>query len=158
MSTPKRIFITYGSGDLYRKSLRLISSEAKKLRLFDKIIVYRPQDMPDFIKSSPLKAYKRGNGYWVWKPWIIWDTLQKYPNAIVVYADGGCTLQPNYEEWESWFQLLEQYDAIAFQYRPNVVYPWMKDGKSAATNIEWTKKALLDFFEDLSGGGGDTPL
>ena len=35
----------------------------------------------------------RGGGYWVWKPWIIVDTLrQMKENDVLVYVDSGQTV------------------------------------------------------------------
>ena len=84
----KKVFVAYGSG-YYLDSLRRIGREARKLGLFSKIILYTEKDMPLFIRSSPLKAFPRGNGYWNWKPYIVWKALEDYPDAIVVYADCG---------------------------------------------------------------------
>lgn len=147
----KKVFVAYGSGS-YLNSLRRIGREARKLHLFHKVILYRESDLPSFIKSSPLMAYKRGGGYWVWKPYIIWKTMQQYPDAIVVYADCGCTLQTNMEEWERWFRLLETYDSVAFRYRLDYDYPWQPMVQRETIDAVWTKKALVDYFDPLLGG------
>ena len=147
----QKVFIAYGSGD-YLKSLHRIGKEAKKLGIFSKVILYTEKDMPQFIQASPLKAYGRGDGYWVWKPYIIWKTMQEYPNSIVVYADSGCTLKPNYEEWNKWFDLLETYDTLSFRYRLDYVYPWQQGNKTVMnTNVQWTKMSLIRYFNPMIG-------
>ncbi len=147
----QKIFIAYGSGG-YLKSLRRIGKEAKTIGVFSKVILYTEQDMPLFIQSSPLKAYSRGNGYWVWKPYIIWRTMQEYPNSIVVYVDCGCTLQPNMEEWRKWFDLLETYDTVTFRYRLDYKYPWQqKDKEVMTTDAQWTKMSLIRYFDRMIG-------
>src|SRR5574344_1134211 len=88
----KKIFITYGDKG-YHYNLKRIRGEANKLNFFDKIITYSHSDLPICIKSSPLMLFSKGGGYWLWKPYLIWKTIQKYPNATVYYADAGCTLQ-----------------------------------------------------------------
>lgn len=143
-----KVFISYGS-EGYLQSLKRIAKEAKQLGIFDKIITYQPKDMPEYIKASPLKAYQRGNGYWIWKPYIIWHTMMEYPNSIVVYADAGCTLQDNMEEWMSWFDIMERYDTIAFQYRHEYQYPWESFGHCSTTNLEWNKESLIKYFDPL---------
>ena len=145
----QKVFIAYGS-DGYLESLQRIGKEAKKLGIFSKVILYREKDMPLFIQASPLKAYGRGNGYWVWKPYIIWKTMQDYPNSIVVYADCGCTLQPNMEEWNKWFELLDTYDTLTFRYRLDYVYPWQENnGTVMTTSVQWTKMSLIRYFDPL---------
>jgi hypothetical protein len=147
----QKIFIAYGTGG-YLKSLHRIGKEAKKLGIFSKVILYTEKDMPLFIQASPLKVYGRGNGYWVWKPYIIWKTMQEYPNSIVVYADSGCTLQPNMEEWNKWFELLETYDTLAFRYRLDYVYPWQEDDETImTTDAQWTKESLIRYFDLMIG-------
>jgi len=145
-----RVFIAYGSG-AYLKSLHRIGKEAKKLGIFSKVILFTEKDMPPFIQASPLKAYGRGNGYWAWKPYIIWKTMQDYPDSIVVYADCGCTLQPNMEEWKSWFKLMETYDTLAFRYRLDYVYPWQIDNPSVTNDANWSKESLIKYFDPLIG-------
>ena len=147
----QKVFVAYGSGG-YLKSLRRIGQEAKKLGIFSKVILYREKDMPLFIQASPLKTYGRGDGYWVWKPYIIWKTMQEYPNSIVVYADCGCTLQPNMEEWNKWFELLETYDTLTFRYRLDCVYPWQMDDETVmTTSAQWTKMSLIRYFDPMIG-------
>ena len=146
----QKVFIAYGSGD-YLRSLRRIGKEAKKLGIFSKVILFTEKDLPLFIQASPLMAYGRGNGYWVWKPFIIWKTMQEYPDSIVVYADCGCTLQPNYEEWNKWFGLLETYDTLVFQYKIDSVYPWQINNPSMTNNEQWTKISLIRYFDSMIG-------
>lgn len=142
-----KIFITYGN-DLFKDSVHRIKKEARALGLFDKIITYCPGDMPEYIKASPLKAYKRGDGYWCWKPYIIWQTMQEYPDSIIVYSDAGCTLQPKFEEWDYWFSLLEQYNTIAFQYR-DVSNSDNPSNYISLINAKWTKSTVVDFFNSM---------
>lgn len=147
----QKVFIAYGS-DGYLESLRRIGKEAKGLGIFSKVILYTENDMPPFIKASPLKAYSRGNGYWVWKPYIIWKTMLEYPNSIVVYADCGCTLQPNMEEWNRWFELLETYDTLTFRYRLDYVYPWQEEDSTVmTTDAQWTKMSLIRYLDPMIG-------
>lgn len=148
----QKIFIAYGTGN-YKKSLRRISKEARNLGIFSKVITYTEKDMPLCINASPLKAYKNGNGYWVWKPYIIWKTMQDYPNSIIVYADAGCVLRRNMDEWNNWFQLMEKYDTITFQYRADHFYElWEEPEKNRkTTNLEWCKESFIRYFEPMLG-------
>ena len=143
-----KIFITYGD-DNFRLSLKRIRKEAYKLGIFDKVIVYTPKDVSNEIEQSPLMANKRGGGYWLWKPYVIWKTMQKYPNAIVVYADAGCTLNRNYEEWNSWFEIMKSVDTLLTHYRPNVDYGWSDAFKTSSVKIStWTKRQTIDYFDE----------
>lgn len=142
------IFISYGDEN-FKRSLKRISREARSLGIFDKVITYTPKDLSDEIKQSPLMNYKRGGGYWLWKPYLIWETMQKYPNAMVVYADAGCTLNKNFQEWKFWFEIMKNTDTLLTCYQPNVDYGWdMFDSQSVKIEV-WTKRATIEYFDSL---------
>ena len=145
-----KVFVSYGSG-AFAKSLRRIGKEARKLGFFNRVILFTEKDMPPFIKASPLKAYARGDGYWGWKPYVIWKTMQDYPNDIVVYADCGCTLQANKEEWDYWFDLMKTYRTLTFQYRSDYQYPWQHSTTFDMTCEQWTKRSLVEYFDPFFG-------
>lgn len=145
------IFISYGDKE-FRKSLKLIIKEAKNVGIFDKIIAYTPNNLPDSIKSSPLFLFKRGGGYWVWKPYIIYNTLQHCKdNDVVFYTDAGCTLNANSKEWIVFLQEMQTHNAILFQYRSDTKYEgWSNYCKKESNNspmiIHWTKPSTIDYF------------
>lgn len=113
----KKVFIAYGD-EMMKYSLKRIARQAQKIGLFDEIILWTPEKLPDYIKQSPLIYNKRGGGYWVWKPIIIYETLQRYEEGTyVVYIDAGCTLKKG-AKWHLLLRLLENYDTICFQYAP----------------------------------------
>lgn len=140
------VFISYGD-IVFQKSLKRIVKEAKSLKIFDKVIAYTPTDLPKEIMQSPLMQYKRGGGYWLWKPYLIWETMQKYPDAIIVYADAGCTLNKNYDEWNSWFDKMQNTDTIVTHYQPNQDYGWDVFDSQSVEIVTWTKKKTLEFFD-----------
>lgn len=109
----KVIFVTYGN-QAYYKSLERIRSEAEATGEFDKILVYTDKDLPDHIKQHPLMRYKRGGGYWFWKPWVISQALKfASDNDIVVYSDCGNTVYPH-KQWHKLFKKLDNHDAVLF--------------------------------------------
>lgn len=142
-----KIFITYGD-DNFKDSVKRICKEAKLLGIFDKVISYNPKKLPKEIMQSPLMHYARGGGYWLWKPYVIWMTMQKYPNAIVVYTDAGCTLNKNYEEWNSWFEIMESTDTLFTQYCSDTDYGWDKIFHTSSVKIStWTKRMTIEYFD-----------
>lgn len=141
----KKVFIAYADDNM-SYSLKRIGRQAKSLGIFDDILLWTPRDLPQYCLDSPLMKYQRGGGYWAWKPVIIHETLQKYEEGtIVVYIDAGCTLKKG-AEWQMFFRLMEQYEAICFQYPPTVEV-WEKLGCASTKIKHWTKKGLLDFFD-----------
>lgn len=139
------IFISYGD-NRFEVSLSRIVRQAKHVGIFDRIIKYRPKDLPDYIKSSPLFAFSKGGGFWCWKPYIIYHTLQNCKEGdIVFYCDAGCTLQKESSEWKLYLQLMEKHNAIFFQYRDGLEYNWGVNKNKAAIKY-WIKPSTRLFF------------
>lgn len=146
----RKILITYGDHN-FELSKKRIKKEAQSLGYFDIIKIYGPDDLPTYIKSSPLMAYSRGGGYWVWKPYLIWRTLNEYQDSIVVYVDAGCSLQSS-ADWNYWFSIMETTDTIVFQYRKDHDYGWEEIGYPMDTRIvNWTKPLTRSFFDSVLG-------
>ncbi len=144
----KVIFISY-SNDAMAYSLRRIGQQARKLRIFDDVILYTPADVPSYVVDSFLFACARGAGYWCWKPALIYETLQRLDEGdIVVYVDAGCTLRKS-SEWEQYIRLMQRYDTICFQYDEHQPQ-WERWGAGSARNKYWTKKKTLDFLKDFT--------
>lgn len=91
-------FITFADG-IYEKYVKA-SSNLRKMaidyNIFDSIQVYGLNDIKDdidFKQHVPFLQNRRGFGYWIWKPYIIWKKLCSIPeNDILVYLDSCCTL------------------------------------------------------------------
>lgn len=146
----KKIFISYGD-KRFTQSLKRLAKEAKALHRFDKVITYGPKDMPGAIKYSPLSIFKRGGGYWLWKPYIIYKTLQGCKDGdIVEYTDAGCHLQADSNEWKMYDECLKDHNAIFFQYRDIKYAGWEKFCKhkenNRSKNLHWTKDITIDYF------------
>ena len=142
----KKIFIAYAD-DALAYSLKRIGKQARRIKVFDEVILYTPANLSDEIKSHPLMQYSRGGGYWAWKPWLIQKTLREHePGDIVVYADAGSTLRKS-PEWDRLFGLMEQYDTLCFQYAETV--PAFARWGNDCTRIKyWTKKQTLEFLDN----------
>ena len=150
----KKIFISYADDNM-RFSLKRIGEQAKKMGIFDEIILYTPDRIPSYIKESPLMAYQCGGGYWAWKPAILWETLQKYNEGdIVVYADAGCSLKKS-EKWEEYWNLLSNtHNTIVFQFKDEMP-EWKQWGQTSTKIRYWTKLSAFRYFEEMLGDYGD---
>jgi len=146
----KKIFISYADDNMLY-SLKRIGKQAKRLGIFDEVILYTPALLPAYVKESPLMAYSRGGGYWVWKPAIIWETLQQFDEGdIVVYTDAGCSLKKS-KQWEVYWNLLSnQHNTIVFQYKDEMP-EWKQWGQTSTKIKYWTKRSVLQYFEALLG-------
>ena len=111
--------VSYADGDeiYYQNQNFLVHSAINKG--IDHFINYRRNMLEsDFLKEhASIINEKTGGGYWLWKPWIILNTL-KYapPNAVVIYADSGYCFCG---ELDHVFELAKQHDVVIGESGPN---------------------------------------
>ena len=129
-------------------SLKRVGRQARKLGIFDHIYLYTPDDLPDYVKASPLFKARRGAGFWCWKPALIHETLQRFDEGdVIVYVDAGCTLRKS-SQWEQYIRLMNRYDTICFQY-DEYQPQWKKLGCTSSKIKHWTKKITLDYIKEF---------
>ena len=138
-SKPKIFFVSFGGPtENYYKALNRIKEQAIGLKCFDNIITYTDYNLKndnEFWKQhgSFVENNKRGYGYWLWKPYIILQTLDKMQdNDILLYADAGCEIL---NEPEKFKKLLEKCE------KEEILY-------SSTYQIEkiWNKMDLLQYM------------
>lgn len=98
---------------------------------FDFIFNYRKELLdPNFIAYyADVFANQRGAGYWLWKPWIIMDTLQQIPeNAILVYGDSNTLFKRPINDL---IDVARKHDIILLQH-PNL----SRDQEAQLTTLE----------------------
>lgn len=148
----KKKFITYGSNAFLQSANRIVN-EAKSLGIFNDFINYSEENLPLSIKSSPLFTSSKGGGFWLWKPYIIYNELLKSNlGDILVYADSGCTLQKS-KKWDAYFEALQQTNILFFQYKSNFDYGWSKFNPKFTDSPQikhWCKKKLILHFSDVT--------
>ena len=143
----KVIFISYAN-EAMAYSLRRIGRQARKLGIFDEVILYTPKDLPQYVRDTNLLGFSRGGGFMCWKPAVIYETLQKFDDGdIAVWVDAGCTLRKS-TEWKILLSLMEKYDTVCFQYEDKAYPEWEKFGTTSPAEGYWTKRFTLEFLED----------
>ncbi len=92
-----KYFITYGNDD-FRWKKYFASFMAKVFGKFDKCLIYSPEDIDEHFskKYELILKQKRGNGYWLWKPYFILKSLEKlnYGDYLFYCDAGGAFLKP----------------------------------------------------------------
>ncbi len=76
----------------YKKAQKFNSLTAIKKGKVDKVISYSPRDIDAEFrkKNASILNQKRGNGFWLWKPYIIKKTLALLQeNDYLIYLDSG---------------------------------------------------------------------
>lgn len=88
--------------------------------------------------TSPHLNERRGGGYWLWKPDIIWQALTKIPvNEYLVYCDAGSELNPSQKNrLYDYFELLEEKEILGLAIPHTPVLPWMNDALISHLMIE----------------------
>lgn len=85
-----RVLISYAN-EAYKKAQNLLSKTARKAG-FTELIEYNPEDVDENFRKEheDIFSVKRGNGLWLWKPYLILKTLESANDGdIVLYCDSG---------------------------------------------------------------------
>ena len=89
---PKIIAISYGNRD-FQKLLEFNKKSAFEIGKVDEYYSFGPEDIDQQfrIKNKDILSRKRGNGYWLWKPYFILKTLKEKLNEgdYIIYTDAG---------------------------------------------------------------------
>jgi hypothetical protein len=82
----------------YIESQKINSESAINIGGLDASIKYNLSDLDsDFItKNQHILSQEKGAGYWIWKPYIIYKTLNRIEsNDVIFYTDSGCEFISN---------------------------------------------------------------
>jgi hypothetical protein len=168
---PELYFISYGSRE-YSVQRSRIKYQAKKFNLFNKIIVYKKNDLPKefLLKFKNLLKNKQGSGFWIWKSCIVLETLNIMSEGdILLYVDSGSTLnvegKTRFKEYIELFQGSKE-SIFMFQMRELIEKHWTTKEVFHALNVSDKKitettqfmggvfmvkknKSSIKFFEDF---------
>ena len=118
----------------YVNAARTLKQMAENYGIFSSIRVYTYEDLKqysDFISKHEtfILQNRRGFGYWIWKPYIIWNTLCEVDDGdIVVYLDSCCSL--HLEGKARFMEYIEMVKAnpskMLLSYNPGPIGQWTK--------------------------------
>jgi hypothetical protein len=141
-SIPQYVFVSFGGPTPnYHFRVYELGKQMKQIFPFFQIYTYTEQDLQkDSIfwsqHGSFLLHHKRGYGYWLWKPYLLQQTIQTlHDNDILIYMDAGCTINPQgIPRFQEYLQILHSspFGMIAFQL------------SSTLQEISYTKRTLLE--------------
>ena len=85
----KIVFATFADSR-YGRAMERIKRETENFG-FDERYFFSERDLPkDFFKGFSPKIYRRGYGYWIWKPYIVNKMMNRLNDGdILVYTDAG---------------------------------------------------------------------
>ena len=138
-------FITYGN-EKFKNAKTRILNEAKHFNEFSSIYAYGPENLPEEFqnKYKDILNRPRGGGYWIWRPIIIKQALDKMnENEFLVYLDAGCVLNAKGKKrFYEYIQLLDKsdYGVLSFQMSGN------KGPGTLEIEKKWTIKEIFDLL------------
>lgn len=153
MNSYKKYFCTFASSNM-SKALDRIKRQARDLDFFEGIFIYDENRLDNTFREKfkdKLKSKVRGFGYWVWKPQIILQSLEKIDMGdILLYTDAGCHLnKKGVKKLEEYFEGVNKSELGI-----GVTQFVIKSKDSALVSEsnfekEWTKGDIFSFFNVL---------
>jgi len=97
----QRIFlISFAHGEVHERNQNYLAFSALNKGI-DTIISYRKRHIDEgwYKQNKAILDMPRGAGYWLWKPYFIFETLKiMSPNDILFYVDSGVYLKNSVEK------------------------------------------------------------
>jgi hypothetical protein len=88
-----KIYFTNYANEKYYEQQNNLNNFAKQLSVFDFIVPYNDTFIKNtdfYLKNKHILDQERGGGYWLWKPFILLDLLNKIDhNDIIFYIDSA---------------------------------------------------------------------
>ena len=141
------LLVTFGAGlPNWRAAARRLGQQASESGAFAQTLVYTERelfrDFPDFAREhrNILSPRVRGFGYWIWKPFLLWKSLEfarRSGHSGVAYLDAGCEL--NLRSNAARLRLLN-YQQIALSRGVFAMH------LAGFPEREWTRLAVMDHF------------
>lgn len=93
----RTVLVSFADGAFARRG-PVFRAQAEATGFFDTVAVHDLQTLPAGFRAchgAYLRRTPRGFGYWIWKPVVILEALERAgPQDVVVYLDAGFTLNP----------------------------------------------------------------
>lgn len=127
--------VSYADGDhVFYKNQNALSLSALN-RGFDFILNYRRDLLSeDFVsENKEILDSKQGVGFWLWKPWVILDAMNRAPkDAIIVYSDVGFIFTGSIDDM---LDTIENKDGLLIEYDEVDIYGTVDEAVNRQTLI-----------------------
>lgn len=120
-------FLVYNDNTHSNDLNNLLNSVEKYGKEF-KIIIFNKEEIDDnfYEKNKSILSLNRGGGYWLWKPYIINETLKKLKDEdILFYLDSKYFFTEDFTELYN--SHLKTNDLLVFKNKPNESTNYMKN-------------------------------
>jgi len=108
--------ISFGD-DYFNYKKQILKKQAESTGWFDDVIIHSPETLEEFFNQhKDFVTNSRGYGYWIWKPYIILDLLEKINEGDnIFYIDsGGCILEHRNKRFEEYLEMLNSTPILVF--------------------------------------------
>lgn len=149
----KKYFLVYNDGTHNHFLVHLLNSVRTHNKDFEIIVFHKEEIDSEFRnKNSRILNERRGGGYWLWKPYIINETLKRINNGdLLFYLDSKYFFMENFTELYA--KHMEKKDILLWKNKPNEPIWKMRN---------WCKMSVLEKFglrdrvfnEDLADSWG----
>ncbi|MEI8320731.1 MAG: hypothetical protein WCG05_01815 [Alphaproteobacteria bacterium] len=112
--------VSYADGhEVFHKNQKMLTYSALKKGVSYIFNYKRHLIDPVFVKSHQrIFDHKSGAGAWLWKPWVIMNTMKQAPeNAYILYCDSGFMIKGNLSPL---LELLKTHDVILAEYNREI--------------------------------------
>ncbi len=131
----KNIYLCSFADEKFMFAQRILNYTAEKHHIYN-IFSYSPDSYKDtefYRRNSDILNQKRGHGYWLWKPWVILESLKKINEGdFLIYADSGSFI---IDDVKPLINLCKKKNGI-------LVF----ENEHQYINIHWTKKAAFEIM------------
>ncbi|PCJ29350.1 MAG: hypothetical protein COA94_01785 [Rickettsiales bacterium] len=89
---PLTALVSYGAGRPVFLSNQFTLAESAINKGIEHIYLYGRHNIDEEFYNKHKKTLEqpRGAGYWLWKPYFIWKTMEQLPeDSVIIYADSG---------------------------------------------------------------------
>lgn len=153
-------FITFANTDSNFSQERIIF-EAKRMDIFNDITFYTEKDFDEEFMNRCGKEFpnfRRGYGYWSWKPYIIKKELEKVNDGdVVVYADSGCMFKrKNRKVLKEWINIVKNSESgiLSPCFGPYIEHDWTRGDLYDYINKTYNKDNVDIFDKAIQCGCG----
>lgn len=108
--------ISFGD-DYFNYKKQILKKQAESTGWFDDVIIHSPETLEEFFNQHKnFVTNSKGYGYWIWKPYIILDLLEKINEGDnIFYIDsGGCILEHRNKRFEEYLEMLNSTPILVF--------------------------------------------
>jgi hypothetical protein len=122
----KTVLISYANKPFYRSQV-LLHQSAKQHGIYNSICyddIWIRNQKSFYEKNKFILSQKRGNGYWLWKPFIILNALKQLKDGeVLIHIDAGTKFVNSPDEL---IKILDKKEIILFYNNGNLNSTWTK--------------------------------